>query len=959
MPSTARRVSPILAGRVTELRRLDEALTEAVNGGVQRTVLLGAEAGGGKSRLIREFTGRLGGRAAVLAGRCVPQFEAGLPYAPFTAALRELARSRGPAAVAGLGGDGAAAHLASILPEFGPPATGLDPELARARLFEVVRTLLASLARSQPTVLVIEDAHWADGATRDLLSFLAGNPPNGPFLVIVSYRTEELHRAHPLRPLLAELWRLGNVIELTLGRMSRLDVAGQLEGILGQPPSADILEEVWRRGGGVPLFTEMLLDRNGHVRSELPGSLRDLLLSVTRELSAETRSILHAMAVGGVRVGHELLARVTGMPSSALTPGLRPAVDGHVLVCDADGYAFRHALIQEAVRADLLSGEAAQFHRAYAGVLEVAPELAPEAWVSLALARHWRAAREHDRALRAAWNAAQEAAERLAYPELLEMLQLVLDLWAFVPSAADQLGHDRIHVLERAADAACWAAEPERGLALVGAALAERDPERDGVEIAAMLLQRAVMRQQQMLPGELDDLRAALRLCPGPTRLRAESLGQLVRALVRHGHAVQARRPARELELLAVELGDEEYRLEAAIVRARLGVDSGQDAVSVLHAAIDAARGDGWGRLEIIAYAALQEVLERSGEFARAIEVGRNAVARTRLVGQARYMGATVAHHLARSLESAGRWVEAVEALDAAVEMNPAPSGRAQVLQVRASIAIARGETEMAARMMGELRAFFSGGLEPPMLLLEIQHRLAGGDPMGAEDAAMALPQCLGADPHVLWPLASAALRAHADSGRLPRLREAVGEIASRLSRTGRVEEAHALTFEAELSRASGHPDPAKWDAASDAWKALGSIHQESYASMRAAVAVATLGDRAGAGERLQHAVALASTLGAAPLLSQLASLAGRIGMELGPATSRVVAPTAPALTDREVTVLRLVAAGRSNREIAAELFISPKTASVHVSNILGKLNVGTRAAAAAAAYRLHLFEPS
>ena len=790
MPGASRLVSPILAGRDAELRRLDQALAEAVAGGTQRTVLLGAEAGGGKSRLILEFTARVRDRATVLGGRCAPELEAGLPYAPFTAALRDLVRSGGTAAIAALVADGATADLARILPEFGHPATGLEPEMARARLFEVARSVFEGLARSEPTVLVIEDAHWADGATRDLLSFLAGNLATSPLLLIVSYRTEELHRAHPLRPLLAELSRLDSVAELTLARLGRHDVATQLEGILGRPAPAATLDAVYQRGEGVPLFTEVLLDAHGGVRSALPGSLRDLILGVTRELPVETQSLLRAMAVGGVRVGHELLARVTQTDDAALASCLRPAVEGHVLLSDADGYSFRHALIRESVHHDLLSGEAAHLHRAYAEALEDAPSLAPDAWLSLALARHWHAARDPVRALRTAWYAAREAGSRLAYPEQLEMLELVLEHWPCVARAAELVGRDRTSVVELAADAACWAAEPERGLAHVEAALTELDADRDASRVAGMLLQRAVMRHQLLLPGELDDLHVALRLSPEPTRLRAETLGQLARALVRHGRPAEAKPLASELASLSMELHDEEYGIEAAIVAARLGASDG-DAAAALHAAVDAARRLGSGRLEIIAYAALQEVLERRGEHARAVEAGTQAAVRTRRVGQARYMGATVAHHLARALVSVGRWDEALETLDEAFEMNPAPSGRAVLLQARISIATARGDRDLARRMLDELRAL---------------HQRAGIEPADEAAPAPALPS-------------------------------------------------------------------------------------------------------------------------------------------LG-------------LTPREVAVLELVTAGRSNREIAAELFISPKTASVHVSNILAKLNVPTRGAAAATAHRLRLFEP-
>jgi DNA-binding CsgD family transcriptional regulator/tetratricopeptide (TPR) repeat protein len=961
MPNAKTPVSPILAGRDDELRRLERAFEEAATGGTQRAVLIGAEAGGGKSRLVHELSTRVSERGVVLGGRCVPQSESGLPFAPFTAAVRDQVRLRGAPAVAALAGAGAEGELARLLPEFGAPPAGGDPDLSRGRLFEVVRALLEGLARSRPTVLVIEDAHWADGATRDLLSFLAVNLPRSRLLLIVTYRTDELHRTHPLRPVLAELSRLDTVTELRLERLTRRDVATQLEGILGRPPSMAVLNAVYARGGGVPLFTEALLDSNGEVRTDLPGSLRDLLLRVTKELPPQTELLLRSMAAWGDRIGHGLLSRVTKIHDPDLSVIVRPAVAGNVLVSTVAGYAFRHSLIREAVYDDLLPGEAARIHRAYAEILEEAPGLAPDTWIAIALAHHCRAAGERRSALRAAWQAAEEAAGRLAYTEQLDMLELVLELWPDVADATECVRGERVRVTELAADAACWAAEPDRGIAHVEAALAQLDEVRDGPRVAGMLLQRAVMREQRIVPGELDDLRAALRLSPEANRLRAETLGQLARALLRRGYSDEASVLVRELSRLAADLRDEEYALEAAIVNAQLGVPTnGGDSAAALTAIVSDAHRIGAPRVEVIAHCALLDVLERRGDYALAVEAGREAIQRARLVGQARYLGATLAHHVARSLSSLGDWDGALRVLDKAVELGPAPSGQAQLLEVRASIAIGRGDETTAERILDELRRLYARtSANPALILLEIEQRTAAGDSRGAEEIAAAVPErAADSQAHVLWPLITAAARAHADARLTPSLRGDLAGIAARLPTTTMVERAHAATFAAELSRAEGDSDAGKWDAAAAVWRDIGQPHRESYSLMRAGFAAAAQGDRIGATERLQRATALASMLGAAPMLTQLGSLARRAHIELTDLPSPANDAPPLGLTKRELAVLSLVAAGRSNREIASELFISPKTASVHVSNILAKLNVATRSAAAAAAHRLHLVEP-
>jgi predicted ATPase len=295
---TSRAVSPVFAGREAELSVLASAFDDAADG-QPGTVLVGAEAGGGKSRLVSEFAARLDGRALVLAGGCVELSAAGLPYAPFTAALRQLARERGAAGVAALLSGRDTGELAALLPEFGPPPAGADPDLARARLFELVLALLEALADRLPLVLAVEDVHWADRPTRDLLSFLVRNLRHAAVLLVVTFRSAELHATRPLRPLLAELSRMAGVTRVELPRLSRGQVEAQLQGILGRPPEPAVTGAVYQRGGGNPLFTEALVSAGGTVSPGVPWSLRDLLLGAVKELPEQTQQMLQTAAAGG------------------------------------------------------------------------------------------------------------------------------------------------------------------------------------------------------------------------------------------------------------------------------------------------------------------------------------------------------------------------------------------------------------------------------------------------------------------------------------------------------------------------------------------------------------------------------------------------------------------------------------------------------------------------------------
>jgi predicted ATPase len=186
----------------------------------------------------------------VLTGGCVELTGPGLPYAPFAAALRELVRDRGAAAVTALLPGPGVGELAALLPGLGVAPSGAEPETARARLFELLLALLETLAEEQPVVLIVEDVHRADRATCDLLSFVARNLRNAAVLLVVTFRSDSVHRDDLLARLLTGLERMDGVTRPELPRLSRDQVATQLEGILGHPPAPSVTSAVHRRGGG-------------------------------------------------------------------------------------------------------------------------------------------------------------------------------------------------------------------------------------------------------------------------------------------------------------------------------------------------------------------------------------------------------------------------------------------------------------------------------------------------------------------------------------------------------------------------------------------------------------------------------------------------------------------------------------------------------------------------------------
>ncbi len=427
-----------LIGRVAELAELEAALADA-EAGRPSVAFVAGESGVGKSRLVAELERRAEERGVlVLAGDCVDLGESELPYVPLVAALRPLARSGDPALTPEL-----RAAVAPLLPGTAPAADPPDPDAgAQARLFEGLLSLLDCLATDRPVLLLIEDLHWADSSTRAALAFLCRSLASERVLLVASYRPDELHRRHPLRSLLAELERNPNARRLSLAPLTLDELSGQLEDILGEPPAAELLDRLWTRSGGNPLYVEELLAAGLDGRGSAPDTLRDALMLRVERLSEAAQELLRLVAVGQ-RLDHALLAETSALEPRALRDALREAVDGHILVADEDGtHRFRHALLREVVDDDLLPGERSALHLALARAVDARVAGGGEsAALSAAVAHHYAAAGDQPAALAASVRAAADAERVHAHGEAAALLERALALWDRVPEPEGEDGH--------------------------------------------------------------------------------------------------------------------------------------------------------------------------------------------------------------------------------------------------------------------------------------------------------------------------------------------------------------------------------------------------------------------------------------------------------------------------------------------------------------------------------------
>ncbi|MGH3179481.1 MAG: ATP-binding protein, partial [Streptosporangiaceae bacterium] len=705
-----------------------------------------------------------------------------------------------------------------------------------------------------PVVLVVEDMHWADRSTLDLLAFLIRNQASlDGVLIVVTYRSDDLHRTHPLRPLLAELDRIDWVTRMDLARLTRQDTGQLVAQITGREPGEDLLTAVYRRAEGNPLFVEALIG-NGESGPGLPESLHDLLMAGLRRLPEETQEVVRVASAGGERIGHGLLTAVTGLDGAALGRALRPAVAANVLLTESDGYVFRHALIREAVHDELLPGERGQVHSRFAEVIAADPALVMPGRAAAEQAWHWFAAHDAPRALVSAWQAAGQAERSLAYAEQLAMLSRVLELWEQVPDAAERIGTDHVTVLEEAARTAELAGEDDRGILLAQAALREIDIVAEPVRAALMLGTSGHLKFSLGRKDYARDLEEAVRLVPAdpPSPARARVLEGLAQRTVKvHGgwDNPLLRWSAEEAVTAARQSGDAATEAAALVTLACAEPVSG--GVERIRAMLAEARviASGARAFQPLLSAAIAEsdLLEGAGLHELAAGVAREGLAAAREYGLGRTFGAVLANNVVEPLVSLGRWDEAGEIIERSLRLFPPRLNRACIWRLAADIALARGDLRATAESVASIRAVtddarYDAQYHLPLIRLDTELRLAQQRPADAMSVAEdALDRHdVRPSPRYAWPVLVAGARActagareGALTAKSAALRERLRAEAGLLPADGLAQQAHRLTFTAEAEPAGDAG--AAWDEAARAWEAVGQPYPLAAALLRAA----------------------------------------------------------------------------------------------------------------------------
>ncbi len=955
-----RSASRLLIGREGVLGRLEGLLAETVRTGRLSTALLEGPAGIGKTRVVAGLADRLRDRAEavdVLVGHCVPQGGQTLPYAPLVEVLAELVRREGSTAVrrwAGVAGAELGRLVPALLDEDTPPEV-----LGSGRLFQAFSALLQSLSFRRPVLLVIEDVHWADTSTRELLAVLA-RQQQGPILLILTLRSDESPVPPGLARYVAELVRAGDA-RITVAPLTRDEQARQLSDILGLPPTRALLDDVYARAEGNPFFAEELLALSG--REALPVTVRDLLLARLEALSPSTRQVLRTAGVIGRDVPHRLLESVVDVHGDRLEEALREAVDAHVLQAGPEALTFRHALLQEAVAATLLPGEASRAHRRVAVALTRDPALAGPGHRGVAgrLARHWDAAGEPAEALVASVAAGREASDALAFAESMAHYQRALALLDTVPDGQALLEIPRARLLRWAAEVSHLAAHPELATKLIREAIACADPDDDTLR---GWLHERLGRYLWMSgdgQGALVAYQDAVELVPGepPTRARAAVLSGLSQILMLADRYAESEAYAREAIAVAGQVPD--GRSIEGHARCNLGVDLAfagrvEEGIAELRTAIVIADEE----LDDVdenarALVNLDSVLWLAGRMEEAAEVALEGVRVGDELGLRRRKGIWCRCDAALMLQLLCRFDEAEPLLTEGRDLVAQGVDAIRLDLVEGELRLRMGALDQARELLERARSKGEKLLDP-QLLAPIHTALADcaraqGDPAAAAASVEAGLARLPDHRHPFFevPLltagvAAAMAREPADRATAERLFDRAVESADAAAWRSPHVEGGLRTAEAELS---GAPDA--WASATEAWAALDDGYLTAYCRLRGAEALLAAGDRDGAAGLLAASVDGARSIGSWHLVARGEDLGRRSRLRL-PAEQDGSNPYQ--LTRREREVLDLVADGLTDRAIGGRLFISHRTVERHVSNLLSKFGVDRRSELIATAHR-------
>ena len=976
---------PMIA-RQREQQALDECLTSARSGRASVAIIRG-ESGMGKSRLAESLADQARREGMFVAvGHCTPVSGGELPFGPFVELLSQIGAAPESERVAGTTWE----RLRTVLTVSGPSSGVLSPDvgLERSRLFTSVLWVLHTIGERQPVMLVLEDVHWADASSLDLLNYLARTAGQERLLIVLTCRDDALAHDAATRRGIRELSRAEMSRDVELLPFSADEVRELLAASTVKLPVAEH-DAVVTLADGNP-FIALELAAHDQIEGAHTEALRHALMGPVDELPDDARFALHVAAVLGGSIHHDVLEKAIESTGGDVATTLRLLTQRGLLVAGADYYDFRHAILRESVIREMLHSEQTAAHRAAVEGLRLSRREGSPAGLAQ-VAHHLVAAGEHVAALPMVMAAAEYDRSVYAFAEARRQLAVARELlWHRVDDPEGLSGLSAMDLVRREAEMARWAGHPSEAVALIREGLATvpsagLDRARLELELAEALWP-AGDPAAALAASERSEV--ALGALPGEDALRARVLAAVAGGLVMTGQYDRGRAVAERAIVLADESGASRSQLQARITLAtaiaRQG-DLGKGVTQLRQCLSEAVVVDAF-KAVVRCYGNLAFLHGAAGQLAEVLEIATEGARRCRPFGPLLLVAPTLAENWVHALVATGRWDEAAR-VSHDLEQQWAAEGMALALHVQlAQVAAARGSGTDLERHL----SIIDGYARPDdpytmhdLTVARAEHLLWRGRAAEAHRITRtSLDQLAGQqDTGMVVSMCSLALRAHADlvtSG----ADRAQGDRASRETasllaaarnaspgETGALGRANLLLCEAEAARASMARSRDPWTQVVAEWQQLDCPYPSAYAQWRLAEELFGTRARAQGTRALAAALQTAVRLGCTPLETALRTLARHAGVppqDLAEMTAEETAPApvpvppshslAVTLTPRERDVLQILTEGLSNQQIARRLFISESTVSVHVSHILAKLGVSNRLQAAAAAQRLNLF---
>ena len=986
---------PLIA-RQRELQVLDACLTSARSSRASIAIIRG-ESGMGKSRLVESLAERARQEGVFVAvGHCTPVSGGELPFGPFVELLSQIGAAPDSTKIAGATWE----RLRSVLTVSGPSSGVLSPDvgLERSRLFTSVLWVLHTIGERQPVMLVLEDVHWADSSSLDLLNYLARTAGQERLLIVLTCRDDALGHNASTRRGIRELSRAEMARDITLTPLGAEDVS-QLLAESDVPLPESKYGKVIELSDGNPFIALELAAHDG-VEGAHTEALRHALMGPLEDLTEDARRALHVAAVLGQYIPHEVLEYAIESTGGDVASDIRMLTERGLLVAGAERYDFRHAIVRENVVAEMLPSERLAAHRAAVHGLRLShQDGSPTGRTQLA--HHLVAAKDYSGALPVVLSAARHARRVYAFPEARRQLAVGREvLWSRVDDAQALAGLSYDDLVRREAEMARWAGRPSEAAELIQKTMVRASPvgrcrARLELELGEALWAAgdpaAALAAWERSEGALQETPedpASENPAPEDRTLRARVVASLARGLVMTGRHESGRAAAELAVTLSEESGATRNALQAritlAIVVARQG-DLETGVAQLRQCLPEAIAADAFEAV-VRCFGNLAFLLSAAGRMGEALQITAEGAQVCRRFGPLLLVAPTLAENWVHALVATGRWDEARD-LAQELEQQWAAEGMALALHLElARVAAARGDAASFERTMSIIERFARA--DDPYALHDVtaaraENLLWHGDAQEAHRIARESLSHLGdqQDFGLVVSMCSVALRAHADQV-TTRADRVLSESAARETRhllsiaqhaaerdSGALGHAHLLLCEAEAARASLRQSADPWTTVVTTWQRLDCPYPTAYAQWRQAEELFGARARAQATRALASALQTAVRLRCAPLESSLRTLARHAGvspLELETTATETAAPAAVGprtpdslpvpLTPRERDVLQILTEGFSNQQIARRLFISESTVSVHVSHVIAKLGVSNRLQAAAAATRLNLF---